>query len=68
MESEEVLAKPADKREGIVSGKINKFYGTIALEEQPWYLDNATTVKKMLAEALGADAKIECFALFALNA
>lgn len=68
MESEEVLAKPAERREAIVQGKINKFYGTIALEEQPWYLDNAVTVKKMLADTLGAGAKIEAFALFALGA
>jgi hypothetical protein len=68
LESEEVLAKPAERREAIVLGKINKYYGTIALEEQPWYLDNAITVKKMLADTLGAGAKIEAFALFALGA
>jgi len=67
-DSEEVRGKPEDKREMIVKGKLEKFYGTIALNEQPWFKDDTTTVKKVLADALGANAKIEGFALFVVGA
>ncbi|MCC7015173.1 MAG: translation elongation factor Ts [Planctomycetes bacterium] len=67
-ESEEVLSKPEDKREKIVQGKLEKFFGGIALIEQPWFKDDKSSVKKMLAQELGADAKIEAFALFQVGA
>ena len=64
MESEEMLSKPEDKREMIATGKLNKFFSESALLEQPWVLEPKTTVQKALAEALGADAKIEAYSLF----
>jgi len=67
-ESDEVLSKPEERREKIVQGKLEKFYGSIALLEQPWFKDDKSTVQKKLAEALGADAKIQAFALFAVGA
>lgn len=68
LDSEEVKAKPADKRDMIVKGKLEKFYAASVLTEQPWFKDDKTTVKKVLAETLGADSKIEAFTLFALGA
>ena len=62
-ESEDVLAKPAEKREFIVKGKLEKYFSSSALLEQPWVLDDAVPVHKALAAALGADARIEGFAL-----
>jgi elongation factor Ts len=67
-ESEEVLSKPADKRDKIVQGKLEKFYAGTALIEQPWFKDDKTTVKKVLAAELGANARIEAFALLQVGA
>ena len=64
MESEELLSKPEDKREMIAKGKLEKFYGETVLLEQGWVMEPKTKVKKALAEALGADAKIEAYSLF----
>jgi elongation factor Ts len=63
LESEDVLAKPADKREFIVKGKLEKYFASSALLEQPWVLDDTVPVQKALAAALGGDARIEGFAL-----
>jgi elongation factor Ts len=68
LESEDVLAKPEDKREMIVKGKLEKYFAGAALLEQPWVLDDKLSVKKALAAALGADARIEGFALCVANA
>jgi elongation factor Ts len=67
-DSDEVKSKPEDRRAKIVEGKLEKFFAGVALLEQPWFKDDKTTVKKKLAEALGADAKVEGFALFAVGA
>jgi len=63
LESEEVLAKPEDKREFIVKGKLEKYFAGAALLEQPWVLDDKVSVKKALAATLGEDARIEGFSL-----
>ena len=65
--SEEVLAKPEDKREMIVKGKLEKFFKGSALLDQPWVLEPKTSVSKALAAALGPDAKIERYSLFRLG-
>lgn len=67
-DSDEVKSKPEDRRAKIVEGKLEKFFGGVALLEQPWFKDDKTTVKKKLADALGADARIEGFALFVVGA
>jgi elongation factor Ts len=67
MESEDVLKKPEDKREMIVKGKLEKFYKDSALVDQPWVKEPKQSVQKALAEALGADARIERYALFQLG-
>lgn len=67
-DSDEVKAKPADKREMIVKGKLEKFFASQALVDQSWFTDDKQTVKKMLESSLGAGSKLEGFALFALGA
>jgi len=63
LESEDVLAKPQDKREFIVKGKLEKYFAGAALLEQPWVLDDKLNVKKALEAALGASARVEGFSL-----
>jgi len=47
----EVESKPADVREKIVEGMLNKhFYAESVLDEQAWIHDTALTVSKALAE------------------
>src|SRR5205814_7153068 len=47
--SDEVRSKPADVREKIVEGMLNKrFYAESVLEEQAWIHDTALTVKQAL--------------------
>jgi len=47
--SDEVRSKPADVREKIVEGMLNKrFYAESVLEEQTWIHDTSLTVKKAL--------------------
>ena len=49
--SDEVRSKPADVREKIVEGMLNKrFYGESVLEEQAWIHDTSLTVKKALEQ------------------
>lgn len=67
-DSDEVKSKPEDRRDKIVQGKLEKFFASVALLEQPWFKDDKTTVQKKLAEALGADAKVRGFALFSVGA
>lgn len=67
-DSEEVKAKPEDKRERIVAGKLEKFYSSLALVEQPWFKDDKLSVAKVLAAELGPKARIQGFALFVVGA
>jgi elongation factor Ts len=67
LESEDVLAKPEDKREMIVKGKLERFYKDAALLDQPWVLDPKQSVSKAAEAALGKGAKIEAYALFRLG-
>jgi elongation factor Ts len=67
-DSEDVKAKPEDKRERILAGKLEKFYAGLALLEQPWFKDDKQTVAKVLAAELGPKARIQGFALFVVGA
>lgn len=62
--SDDMQKKPADMREKIVTGRLEKFFAERVLPEQPFVLDESQTVRKALAAALGADARIEGFARF----
>lgn len=61
---ETVKDKPAEIQDKIIDGKMGKFYGELVLPEQPWVKDDKRKVSKVMAEALGDDAKIEGFARF----
>jgi elongation factor Ts len=67
-ESEDVKSKPADKQAMILKGKLEKFFESAALLEQPWVHDPKQNVLKALAAALGPAAKVERFALFQVGA
>lgn len=67
-ESDEVKSKPADKRDMIVKGKLDKFFAKEALIEQPWFTDDKQSVKKLVEGTLGPKAKVEAFALFHIGA
>jgi elongation factor Ts len=67
LESEDVLQKPADKREMIVKGKLERFFKDAALLDQPWVLDPKLSVAKATEAALGQGASIEAYALFRLG-
>lgn len=62
-ESDDMKGKPADKVEMILKGKLEKFYQSVVLNEQPWVHDDKLSVKAAVAKALGADARIERFSL-----
>jgi len=67
-ESEEVLAKPEDKRERIVAGKLEKFLAGSVLLEQPWVHDPNVIVTTALRSALGENAAILGFERFQVGA
>jgi elongation factor Ts len=60
-ESDEVKSKPENIRGKIIDGKMGRFYSTCVLSEQPWILDDKTTVGKFLEGELGAGTRIEKF-------
>ena len=57
---EEVKGKPENILEKIVQGKLDKFYQTNCLLEQPYIKDDKMTIQKLLDEASkSASQKIE---------
>lgn len=63
--------KPKEILEKIFVGQLEKFYAGIVLEEQPWFKDDAATVKSMLAgvsKAAGGPVAVKAFSLFAVGA
>ena len=52
--------KPEQAIEKIVDGKLNGFFKTVSLLEQPFVKDQKTTIKA-LVDGLGADAKVRRF-------
>ncbi|MHC4262218.1 MAG: translation elongation factor Ts [Planctomycetota bacterium] len=61
LESEEVQKKPAEFRDKIVDGKLNKFFSERCLVEQGWIFDDKQSVEKAIKSALGGDATVEFF-------
>jgi elongation factor Ts len=59
--SEDVLKKPAEHREKIILGKLEKFYADVTLLEQPWIFDDKQNVAKAVQQALGAGSKPTAF-------
>jgi elongation factor Ts len=59
--ADDMKSKPEAVREKMVVGRLNSFYALHVLAEQPWILDDKTSVQKALEKVLGAGAKIEAF-------
>ncbi|MFT7669684.1 MAG: elongation factor Ts [Planctomycetota bacterium] len=64
---EEVKGKPEEMQEKIVQGKLNKYYGGVALREQAWVMDDSKSVEKAVADALGKGTVITDFARFSVG-
>ncbi|HKX45539.1 MAG TPA: translation elongation factor Ts [Planctomycetota bacterium] len=65
-ESEELASKPAEMRDKIVAGKVEKFFGASCLVEQPWTFDDKQKVEAAVKKELGPDASIAAFACFTI--
>ncbi len=44
---EKTKTKPQNVKQGIAQGKVNKWYATVCLMEQPWIMDNKTSLEKL---------------------
>jgi elongation factor Ts len=66
----QVAGKPAPAIEKIVQGKIDKWYGTVCLLEQPFVRDQNKTVKDYIAEAIartGENIVVRRFVRYAIG-
>jgi elongation factor Ts len=62
--------KPADRLDKIIEGKVNKFYETTCLLEQPYIRDNSRKIKDLLVEIiakLGENVVIRRFSRFMIG-
>ena len=62
--------KPDNIKERIIDGKLKKWYGEVALIEQPFVKDNDLTIAQLLEKystELGSDIKVRRFARFELG-
>lgn len=64
IESGATNGKPENIVEKMVDGRIHKWYGESVLEEQPFVMDPAKTVKQVIAEAGG---ELKGFAFYVLG-
>jgi elongation factor Ts len=67
LELDELKSKPAEIREKIVAGKLEKFLAEQVLPEQKWMKDDSKTVQKIVEEKLGKGSRIEAFARFQIG-
>ena len=66
----QVVGKPAPAVEKIVQGKIDKWFGTVCLLEQPFVRDQNKTVKDYIAEAIartGENIVVRRFVRYAIG-
>ncbi len=61
---EEVKGKPEDIQDKIIDGKLNKFYASICLREQPWVMDDSKSVEKAIEGLLGKGSIVTDYARF----
>ncbi|HEV8601500.1 MAG TPA: translation elongation factor Ts [Patescibacteria group bacterium] len=50
---EQIKGKPANMKEQIVAGKLEKFYEQVCLLDQPWVRDPDKKIKDLVAEKVG---------------
>ena len=67
LELPELKSKPAEIREKIITGKVEKFLSDQVLPEQKWMKDDSKTVQQILEEKLGKGARIEAFVRFQIG-
>lgn len=46
-QDEKTKTKPQNVKQGIAQGKVNKWYSTVCLMQQPWIMDNKTSLEKV---------------------
>jgi elongation factor Ts len=66
----QVAGKPAPAVEKIVQGKLDKWFGTVCLLEQPFVKDQNKTVKEYIAEAIartGENIVVRRFTRYAIG-
>ena len=66
----QVVGKPAPAAEKIVQGKIDKWFGTVCLLEQPFVRDQNKTVKDYISEAIartGENIVVRRFVRYAIG-
>ncbi len=59
--AEDMKTKPENVREKMLVGRLNSFYASAVLAEQPWIHDDKRTVQQALEAALGAGTKIQAY-------
>jgi elongation factor Ts len=59
--------KPENIQEKIMSGQLEKFFAQRVITEQPWIMDDKSTVGKALTAALGDDSHLVAFRRFQLG-
>lgn len=64
---EEIKDKPEEIQEKIIQGKLDKFYSTQALVEQPWVKDDTLSVAQAMEALLGEGSQVAAFARFAIG-
>jgi len=64
---ENLAGKPEEIQEKIIQGKLDKFYSTQALVEQPWVKDDTLSVAQAMEALLGEGSQVAAFARFAIG-
>lgn len=59
--------KPEAIQEKIMSGQLEKFFAQRVITEQPWIMDDKSTVGKALTAALGDDSRLVAFRRFQMG-
>jgi len=66
--ADDMASKPENVREKMVVGRLGSFYAQQCLAEQPWILDDKTSVLKAVEKVLGAGCAIVAFQRVQLGA
>jgi elongation factor Ts len=62
--------KPENIIEKMIGGRIDKYYGEVALVEQPWVRDPSKTIRELVKEVgkqVGAELTVRRFARFQMG-